>query len=282
MFLLFLGASFYRRNALSPGQSSHGSHLPFPLNDPTNAPNARRDFSRQLVLIGPATMRGSFLFPRLPLSAFPFSFFFFLASVFFPLPSWSRVRPRRFDGPRGGYLGRRGPTEGASHARLGHEPRPSDLLKISIALVLSYLSPSPLRTTSGPNRPTIDGAPSPATTAAAYRALTSRSRSFSARARAPTSLFLSLSSRQEPFGAGDPRRARYLVAPSRMEFLSENLRCPDKLLNGGPFGPAKELDSYSAGLTSCRGKERLLPRNQLMPRRLISEQRASCKCRNWS
>lgn len=47
----------------------------------------------------------------------------------------------RLHGPRGGYLGRRGLTEGASHARLRHEPRPSDLLTISIVRAVH----SPLR-----------------------------------------------------------------------------------------------------------------------------------------
>lgn len=53
----------------------------------------------------------------------------------------SACRATRLDRPRGGYLGQRGLTEGASHARLGHEPRPSDLLTISI--VRAVRSPLP-------------------------------------------------------------------------------------------------------------------------------------------
>lgn len=81
--------------------------------------------SRQLVLIRPAT---HFFLPSESFLVLSFIFFFFL-------PSCSRVRPQGCDGPRGDFPGRRGPTEGASHTRLGHEPRPSDLLKISIAFV---------------------------------------------------------------------------------------------------------------------------------------------------
>lgn len=41
-------------------------------------------------------------------------------------------------------VGRRGPTEAASHARLGHEPRPSDLLTISIVVLVLCAHPLPL------------------------------------------------------------------------------------------------------------------------------------------
>lgn len=41
-------------------------------------------------------------------------------------------------------VGRRGPTERASHARLGHEPRPTDLLTISIVPLVLYPRPLPL------------------------------------------------------------------------------------------------------------------------------------------
>lgn len=72
----------------------------------------------------------------------------------------------RLDGPRGGYLGQRGLTEGASHARLGHEPRPSDLLTISIARAV-HSTPPPhcsfrlLREESQTGPPYSRGAPHP-------------------------------------------------------------------------------------------------------------------------
>jgi len=165
---------------------------PSPFNEPTSAPTATGgllDDSRQL---GPhwAHYARSFPFsaissPRsffrlsfpllsssspsllfslsfaLALFSFPRLFFFFsfpFFSFLFFLPSCSRVRPRGFDGPRGGFPDRRGPTEGASHACLGHEPRPSDLLKISSALVHR---PSRLPShVVGPNRPTVVAATS--------------------------------------------------------------------------------------------------------------------------
>lgn len=73
-----------------------------------------------------------------PATRFSFSFRVLSFSFFFSFSFYRRalVCDRKgFDGPRGDFPGRRGPTEGASHTRLGHEPRPSDLLKISIALV---------------------------------------------------------------------------------------------------------------------------------------------------
>lgn len=127
MFFRFLGASFYRRNPRSLGRSPRENHLLFPLNECTDrngkAPTTRISWSSS----GPLR---AFCFPPGPSLFSPFfSFFFYF------LPSCSRVRPQGFDGPRGDFPDRRGPTEGASHTRLGHEPRPSDLLKISIALV---------------------------------------------------------------------------------------------------------------------------------------------------
>lgn len=99
-------------------------HLLFPVYEPTNAPIATGRL-QQLASVGPH---------RTPLCAFcfppsPYLFFFLFSFIVY-----RRVRSQGFDGPRGDFPGRRGPTEGASHTRLGHEPRPSDLLKISIAL----------------------------------------------------------------------------------------------------------------------------------------------------
>lgn len=107
----------------------------------------------------------SFLFNHCPVTIFQRVFLFFFKSSAPPFTRSTRINPvvrasdvphrarawpcflfRRekkgtvnclsrldSDGPRDGYLGQRGLTEGASHARLGHEPRPSDLLTISIA-----------------------------------------------------------------------------------------------------------------------------------------------------
>lgn len=98
----------------------------------------RRQELPRLASVGPHRARS--LFPVSPIPFFPFLFFFSRSFSFTVV----RCRPRGFDGPRGGFPGRRGPTEGASHARLGHEPRPSDLLKISIALVHRPPRPPPL------------------------------------------------------------------------------------------------------------------------------------------
>lgn len=73
-----------------------------------------------------------------------------------------RVRARAYrTGPAESWfeVGRRGPTEGASHARLGHEPRPSDLLTISIALLV--LTPSHFRLLRNRAPPTPPPFPSP-------------------------------------------------------------------------------------------------------------------------
>lgn len=73
-----------------------------------------------------------------------------------------RVRARAYrTGPAESWfeVGRRGPTEGASHARLGHEPRPSDLLTISIALLV--LTPSHFRLLRNRAPPTPPLFPSP-------------------------------------------------------------------------------------------------------------------------
>lgn len=100
----------------------------------TNAPTATGRL-QQLASVAPHRARyRAFRFSPSSFSFFP-PFFLLLFTCF-------RVRPQGFDGPRGEFPGRRGSTEGASHTRLGHEPRPSDLLKISIALVRRSSRPS--------------------------------------------------------------------------------------------------------------------------------------------
>jgi len=116
----FLSASFYRRNPRSLGRSPRGKAPAFPplrTHEYTNC-NGKTPITR----VSWSSSHACFTFLRV------LSYFFFCFLLFFTV-----CDRKEFDGPRGDFLGRRGPTEGASHTRLGHEPRPSDLLKISIA-----------------------------------------------------------------------------------------------------------------------------------------------------
>lgn len=152
--------------------------------------------------------RGKLQPPRVSWSSSGLRFFTSLL-IFFSfflcfLPSCSRVRPQGFDGPRGDFPGRRGSTEGASHTRLGHEPRPSDLLKISIVLVRR-----PSRPPSWTRRKAQTGPPSTALPPPLHP---DRSYSFF-RSRVPPSF--SLPRAQGPRGAGE-RHARNEISASRV------------------------------------------------------------------